>query len=318
MFRVGVDLGGTNISVGVIDDNYKIIGRARAKTNLPRESTKIIEDLIKCVNRAVRNAKITIDEVESIGVGTPGAVNVETGVVEFSSNLNFYNAPIKELMEKSLNSPVYVTNDANCAAIAEKKLGAGRNTSDFIAITLGTGIGGGIIINNKLLTGVNGAAGEIGHMVIKYDGIKCGCGRNGCWEKYASATALKMQTKEALLNDKDKESIIWEFIKGDINKVNAKVAFDAMKKGDEIGKLLVERYIDYLACGITNLINLYQPEVLCIGGGMSNEGNILLRPVIERVKKQRYSIHSSRQTRICIAQLKNDAGVIGAALLNEM
>lgn len=318
MFRVGVDLGGTNISVGVIDDNLKIIGRGRLKTNLPRSSDEIFADIVKCVKTAVKKANITMDDVYIIGVGTPGAVNIETGVVEFSSNLKFYDAPIKAEIEKALKKPVYVTNDANCAALAEKILGTGKGTSDFIAITLGTGIGGGIIINNKLLTGVNGAAGEIGHMVIRYNGVECGCGRKGCFEKYASATALKQQTLEALFKDKDKTSLMWKLIKDDLTKVNAKIPFDAMKKGDKLGTQLVNRYINYLSCGITNLINLYQPEVLCIGGGMSNEGNAILKPVIRRVERDRYSIHSSKQTKICIAELKNDAGVIGAALLNEM
>jgi len=318
MYRVGVDLGGTNISVGVIDENLNIIGRGKLKTNLPRSFDEIFSDIVKAVHMAVEDAGISMNDVLSIGAGTPGAVDLESGVVEFSSNLNFYNAPFKSELEKAFGKPAFVTNDANCAALAEKMLGTGKGVKDFIAITLGTGIGGGIFIHDKMLTGVNGAAGETGHMVIQTEGIKCGCGRKGCWEKYASATAIVQQTKDALLKDNYKKSYIWNLIDNDISKVNGRTAFDAMRNCDELGTRIVEKYIYYLACGITNLINVFQPQAFCIGGGMSNEGDALLLPVVEMVEKERYSIHSSKQTKICIAELKNDAGVIGAALLNEI
>ena len=318
MYRVGIDLGGTNISVGVIDEKFNIIGRGKLKTNLPRSFDEIFPNIVEAVNMAAEDAGISMHDVLSIGVGAPGAINVESGVVESSSNLGFYNVPLKAELQKVLGKTVFLTNDANCAALAEKMLGAGKGVKDLIVITLGTGIGGGIFVNDKMLTGVNGSAGEIGHIVIENDGVECSCGRKGCWEKYASATAIGRQTKEVLMKDKHKESYMWELIGNDISKVNGRTAFDAMKNGDNLGKQIVDKYIDYLACGITNLINLFQPQVLCIGGGMSNEGNALLLPVIERVEKQRYSIHSSKQTKICIAELKNDAGIIGAALLNEI
>lgn len=318
MFRVGVDLGGTNISVGVVNSDFKIIGRAKVKTNAPRNEKEIFEDIIYCVEKACDKSGIKVSDVVSIGVGTPGSVNCETGVVEFCNNLNFNNAPIKEYIENKLKKPVYVTNDANCAALAEKKIGAGKGTKDFIAITIGTGIGSGIFVGNKMLTGVNGAAGEVGHMVIDFAGAQCNCDRKGCFEKYASATALKNQTKQALVSDKNKRSCIWKLIKDNISNVNGKTAFDAMRMGDELGTDIVNTYIKYLACGITNIINLFQPEVLCIGGGVSNEGDTLLNLVIDIVKRDRYSRYSNKQTKICIAKLKNDAGIIGAALLNDI
>lgn len=318
MFRVGVDLGGTNISVGVIDDSLKIIGRSVAKTNLPRTADEIFKDIIKAIYTAVDDAGINIYDVSTIGVGAPGAINIETGVIEFSSNLNFYDAPIKQFIEESLNKPVFITNDGNCAALAEKIVGVGKGKKDFIAITVGTGIGGGIFVNDKMMTGFNGAASEIGHMVIEYNGIKCKCGRNGCWERYASATALRRDTLNALSKDTNKSSCIWRFVNNDLSKVNAKVTFDAMREGDKLATELVEMFLDYLSCGITNLINLFQPQVLCIGGGVSNEGENLLQPIRKRVENKRYSFYSSEQTEICIASLKNDAGIIGAALLNEI
>lgn len=318
MYRVGVDLGGTNITVGIIDENLTIIGRSKLKTNLPRHFDEVFSDIIRAIYFAIEDADISIIDISSIGVGVPGAVDSQSGVIDFSSNLKIYNMSIKSELEKTFNKPVFITNDANCAALAEKKVGAGRNAKNLIAITLGTGIGGGVIINDKLITGVNGATGEIGHMVIDFDGIECGCGRKGCWEKYASATALARQTKEALAKDLYKKSIIWEMIENDLSKIGARTAFEAMKNGDKIGKQIVDGYIKYLACGITNLINIFQPDVLCIGGGMSNEGDTLLIPVIRIVEKERYSLYSSKQTKICIAELKNDAGIIGAALLNEI
>lgn len=318
MFRVGVDLGGTNISVGVIDDNLKIIGRAKTKTAMPRSANEILDDIIMCVEESCNKAGVDITQVESIGVGAPGSVDVKSGVVEFSNNLNFKNTPIKEYIENKLHIPVYVTNDANCAALGEKCVGTGKGTKDFIAITIGTGIGGGIFVGDKMLTGINGSAGEVGHIVIDFNGDKCNCDRLGCWERYASATALKMQTKEALKSDKNKNSCIWKLIKDDLSNINGRTAFDAMRMGDALGSEIVDTYISYLACGITNLINLFQPEVLCIGGGVSNEGDTLLEPVVKLVERDRYSRYSSKQTKICIAQLKNDAGIIGAALLNEV
>lgn len=190
-------------------------------------------------------------------------------------------------------------------------------TKDFIAVTLGTGIGAGIFVNNSMLIGVNGSAGEVGHMVIDVDGEDCNCSRVGCWEQYASATALIAQTKQALKKDIDKTSVMWKLINNDLSKVSARTAFDAQRQNDQLGTEVVDAYVKYLACGITNLINLFQPEVLCIGGGISNEGDNLLKPLIKIVEKERYSRYSNNQTKICIAKLKNDAGIIGAALLDE-
>ena len=184
-----------------------------------------------------------------------------------------------------------------------------------MAITLGTGVGGGVIFDGKILSGANGAGGELGHTVTVMDGEKCTCGRNGCYEAYASATALIRQTKEAM--KADPSSKMWE-IAGDIDKVNGLTAFEAMRAGDESGKKVVDRYIYYIACGITNFINIFQPEVLCLGGGVCNEGDNLLLPLKAIVEKERYSKISNVQTELKIAQLGNDAGIIGAALLSTM
>lgn len=314
MYRIGVDLGGTNIAVGVINEKYEIIGRGKAKTNMPRPAKEIFDDIVKCILQAVENAKIDISEVESIGIGTPGSCDQDNGVIIYANNLDFYNVPAVEYInEKIPGVKVHIENDANCAALGEALAGSGVGKESFIAITLGTGVGSGIVLNGKILTGYNGAGGELGHVAIKFDGEECNCGRVGCWERYASARALVNQTKTAMLEHK--ESKMWELCDGDIEKAGGRTAFDAMRAGDEIGTQVVDNYIKYVAIGTVNVINGFQPEMLCFGGGICNEGDTLLNPIREYVAKWRYSKQQEKQTEICRATLGNDAGIIGAALV---
>lgn len=315
MYRIGVDLGGTNIVAGVVDEYYKIVAKAKRKTACPRPAGEILADISACVNEAVKTAGITMDEVKSIGIGTPGSVNKRMGIIEYANNLGFDKVPARDILLKYFDKPIYIENDANCAALGEAVAGAGGNVENFVAITLGTGVGSGIIVNGKIVNGCNDAAGEMGHSVIVVDGEPCTCGRKGCWEAYSSATALVRQTKAAM--EENKASIMWEVVDGDISKVNGRTAFDAMRKGDTAAKQVVDTYIKYLAAGVTNVVNVFQPDVLCIGGGIGCEGEPLLAPVREYVAKERYSIHCGKQTQICSAVLGNDAGVIGAALLDE-
>ena len=315
MYRIGVDLGGTNIVAGVVDEFYKIVAKAKRKTACPRPAGEILADIAACVNEAVKTAGITMDEVKSIGIGTPGSVNKRMGIVEYANNLGFDKVPARDILLKYFDKPIYIENDANCAALGEAVAGAGGNVENFVAITLGTGVGSGIIVNGKIVNGCNDAAGEMGHSVIVVDGEPCTCGRKGCWEAYSSATALVRQTKAAM--EENKESLMWEVVDGDISKVNGRTAFDAMRKGDTAAKQVVDTYIRYLAAGVTNVVNTFQPDVLCIGGGIGCESEPLLAPVREYVAKERYSIHCGKQTQICSAVLGNDAGVIGAALLDE-
>lgn len=315
MYRIGVDLGGTNIVAGVVDEFYKIVAKAKRKTACPRPAGEILADIAACVNEAVKTAGITMDEVKSIGIGTPGSVNKRMGIIEYANNLGFDKVPARDILLKYFDKPIYIENDANCAALGEAVAGAGGNVENFVAITLGTGVGSGIIVNGKIVNGCNDAAGEMGHSVIVVDGEPCTCGRKGCWEAYSSATALVRQTKAAM--EENKASLMWEVVDGDIAKVNGRTAFDAMRKGDTAAKQVVDTYIRYLAAGVTNVVNTFQPDVLCIGGGIGCEGEPLLAPVREYVAKERYSIHCGKQTQICSAVLGNDAGVIGAALLDE-
>lgn len=313
MYRIGVDLGGTNIAVGVVDENYKIVGRGKVKTNAPRPAEEIFDDIAKAINLAVEDAGITMDEVSTVGVGTPGSVNKESGLIEFSNNLEFDHVPAKEMLESRTGKPCVFENDANAAALGEAYAGAGNGVKNLVAVTLGTGVGSGIILGGKVMSGINDAAGEMGHMVIVVNGEQCNCGRKGCWERYASATALIAQTKAKMAECPD--SLMWKECEGDINKVGGRTAFNAMYAGDAAAKEVVDKYIYYVSVGVTNIVNTFQPDVVCIGGGISNEGENLLGPVRKYVEAERYTKYSKKQTKICKAVLGNDAGIIGAALV---
>ena len=313
MYRLGIDLGGTNIVAGVVDEEYNIVAKASCKTDVPRPEKEICDSMAEVALEAIKKANITIDDVESIGIGVPGAVNPETGIIEYSANLFFHNWSVVEMMEERLNTKVKIENDANAAALGEYLAGSAKGAKNAVAITLGTGVGGGIIIDGKIYSGSNYAGAELGHMVIVKDGKECGCGRKGCWEAYASATALINMTKEAIRNEKPEFSYMLNLCDDDINNVTGKTAFDAQIAGDPTGKAVVDEYISYLACGITNVINIFQPDVLCIGGGVSKQGDNLLNPVRAIVEAERITKHNDKQTYICTATLGNDAGIIGAA-----
>ena len=312
MFTIGIDLGGTNIVAAVVDEKYNIIAKAKTPTAVPRSADLIFDDIAKVCKEAVEKAGLTMNDISSVGLGTPGTVNSD-GVIEFANNLNFDNVPAKDMIIERLgDKPVYVANDANCAALGEAYAGCGNGAKNFIAVTLGTGVGSGVIIDGKIVTGVNNAGGECGHMVIVVDGEACTCGRHGCWEAYASATALINQTKKAM--EQYPDSVMHQLAKEE-GKVSGKTAFDAMRIGDIAGIKVVDQYIKYVACGIINLVNALQPEIICVGGGICNEGETLLRPLRRYIEAERYSVYSKIQTKILKAELGNDAGIIGAAIL---
>ncbi len=310
MYRIGIDLGGTNIVAGIVDENYKLIATARCKTNTPRPADEIIGDMARVSREAVSTAGLTMDDIDGVGVGSPGSCNSVTGIVERAANLGFINEPVQEKLHKLLDKPVHIENDANAAAYGEMLAGAAKGTSHSICITLGTGVGGGAIVDGQIFSGHNFAGGEFGHTVIVADGELCTCGRRGCWEAYSSATALIRQTKAAM--DVHKDSVMWQ-LSDNGTCVTGRTAFDAMRAGDEAGKQVVEQYIRYLACGLANMVNIFQPEVLCIGGGISHEGETLLAPVRDLIAKEQFAQTTESKTRFVAAELGNDAGIIGAA-----
>lgn len=316
MYYLGIDLGGTNIAAGVVDEAYQIIGRGERKTNMPRPAEAIVDDMAAAARDAVADAGLSIPQITGCGVGSPGSVNSVEGIVYHSNNLDFNMLPLKKMIEERLNVNCLVHNDANAAALGEMLCGAGKGTSSFVAITLGTGVGGGVIINNSMLTGSNFAGGELGHTVIEVDGETCTCGQKGCWEAYASATGLIRQTKRKM--EQCPDSKMWEIAERNGGKVNGRTAFDAMRAGDVAAKAVVDQYCTYVACGVTNMVNIFQPEVLCIGGGISKEGETLLQPVRAYVEKNHFSKNIAQQTVIKAAELGNDAGIIGAAFLHTL
>ncbi|MCC8069109.1 MAG: ROK family glucokinase [Ruminococcus sp.] len=314
-YYVGIDLGGTNIVAGVVDENYNIINKASVKTNRPRPEKEIADDMAKVALQAIQEANLTVDDVEWIGIGTPGIANSKEGIIEYSCNLGFDNTPMVKYIQEHINKPVYVENDANAAAYGEYVAGAGKGHSSLVCITLGTGVGGGVVTDGKILTGFNFAGAELGHMVIEVDGVQCSCGRKGCFEAYSSATGLIRMTKEAM--EKDKKSSMWDLVRERNNKVSARISYDAMRMGDKSATEVVDKFTKYLASGLTNVINIFQPEVLCIGGGVCNEGDALLNPVKELIAKEVYTKNSPKNTDVVIAKLGNDAGIIGAAFLGR-
>ena len=297
MYNLGIDLGGMSVKVGVVDENNSIIGKAAVPTNSPnqppRPADDIMDDIATACHLAVENAGVSFDDVENIGLGCPGSVNSATGMLEFSGNLGMKNYPVAEKLKERLGRKVFIENDANAAAFGESIAGAAKGARNAVCVTLGTGVGGGIIIDRKIYSGSNYAGGD--------------------WEAYASASALIYQTQLKMLDCKT--SSMWNIADGDLRNVNGKTAFDAYRMGDKAGIEVVNRYIFYIACGVANVINIFQPDIICIGGGVSKEGDTLLAPLMSYVNKERFGKNLAKQTEIVVATLGNDAGIIGAANL---
>ena len=312
-YYIGIDLGGTNIAAGVVNENKEIVAKTSIKTGSGRPVDLIADDMASAAKQAAEIAGLTLEDVEWVGIGAPGTANKASGIIEYSNNLGWHGVPLVKMLEERTGKKVYIENDANAAAYGEYVAGAAKDADISVMVTLGTGVGGGVVIHNKIYTGFNFAGAELGHSVIVVDGRTCTCERKGCLEAYASATGLITTTKEYM--EKYKDSIMWELVEHDLSKVSGRTAFDAMRKGDAAGKQVVDSYIKYLACGITNIINTFQPDILCIGGGISHEGDTLVVPLKEIVKREVYSRNSARNTEIVAASLGNDAGIIGAALL---
>ncbi len=313
MYKLGIDLGGTNIVAGVVDENFKIIAKGKRKTALPRSAEEIANDMVEASLEAIEKAGLKLDDIDACGIGAPGSVDPQTGFIAYSNNLGFYDVPLGEMMNKKMGKAFYLENDANAAAYGEYIAGAGKGTNNFVAITLGTGVGSGIIVDGKILSGSNFAGAELGHTVIQMNGESCTCGRNGCFEAYASATALIRQTKQAM--ERYPESIMWELCGKNKDKVSGLTAFDAMRKGDMAGKEVVDKYIEYLSVGVANVINIFQPDMVCIGGGVSHEGDNLIIPLKQKLNGEDYARHMSKRADVKTAALGNDAGIIGAAYL---
>ncbi len=314
MYRIGVDLGGTNIAVGIVDEKYKIIAQNSAKTKKERGAKAIVKDIALLIEDLLSETGIKVDEICSAGIGVPGAVDTKKGVVAFSNNLDFYNTELKKMLKDSTGFDFFVANDANAAAFGEYIAGSGKGSDNFVLMTIGTGIGAGIVINGKIYTGVNGAAAEIGHTVIVKDGIPCSCGRKGCFERYASASALTSMAQKAA--EENTNSELYKLCGGDIKKIEGRTVFAAIEKNDKTAGEVLDKFIEYLAVGVTDIVNALQPDVLAIGGGVSAAGDVLINPLKQRVQIEDYARFCELKTIIKAAVLSNDAGIIGAAYLD--
>lgn len=316
MKYVGVDIGGTNLKAGLVDENGVLLATQKMKVASIADDDGLAWTVASLVQELAHTVNLSVSDVASVGVGVPGTVEIRSGSINYTCNLPLRNVPLRKLFHRYLSIPLYIENDANCAALAEFLVGAGRDSKRFVTITLGTGVGAGIVHNGKIYHGANGMAGEVGHMVIQRGGLPCPCGRHGCWEQYASATALKRMTAAALAAHP--HSILAQVVAENEGRVSGQSAFIAARRGDPVGQQVCDEYVDYLACGVVNVVNIFQPDTLAIGGGVSNEAEEqLLLPVQQRVARESIPCGRDRRTRIVKAELGNRAGLIGAALLGK-
>ena len=317
MVYIGVDLGGTNIKAGVVDDEGRIIRQASIPTGHPRGEKAICDDIVALSKRLLEESGFSLNQVAAIGIGSPGTMNPDTGTVIYGNNLDWKDVPLKQYVSEGFGEnspPVYIENDANVAAFGELYAGSAKGAESAVVLTIGTGLGSGSIINSKIINGHFHGGGEFGHMVVERGGKPCTCGRRGCVEAYASATGLIGLTRDEM--ERSPDSLMHKLAK-ERGKVTGKTSFDAMKQGDEAGARVVDLFIDYLACFIANIINALQPEVISIGGGVSNEGDTLLIPLREKVSREVYGGPELPSTEIRICTLGNDAGIVGAAMMGK-
>jgi len=312
-FYLGIDLGGTNIAAGIVNENYEIIVKHREKTDAKKPFEDIVADIARTGKRAVELSGIPFSQIKAVGFGTPSCINPNTRLLVNANNLGWRNVPLPSEMEKHFGIPVFIRNDADCAALGEALAGAAKEYDSALMVTLGTGVGGGIIMNKKIFNGCDQMGSEIGHTKLVYGGVQCTCGQYGCLESYGSATGLIRQTKEAIVSHPD--SLLAKEYSLRLGEIDARTAFDMARLGDSTAAAVVEQYISYLAAGLSTLVCLFRPQVIIIGGGVSNEGETLLRPLNEKLFYSTYAAAEIGVPSAIRATLGNDAGLIGAAML---
>jgi len=309
---IGVDIGGMSIKAGIVDVDGKVIAKDRVPTHTENGNEPFLKDMKGLIVSLIEQGKKLGYKIEGIGFGAPGVVNNKLGTIDYATNLKLYNVPVKEFL-KDLNIPIYISNDANVACLAEQRWGAAKGYSTCVLITLGTGIGSGIVIDNKLFEGNLGKGAEIGHMVIVVDGVECNCGRKGCFEKYASTSALIRETQEIMKNNND--SMMWNYCGHNLEQVDGLTSFECAKQGDKAASEVVDLYIKYLGEGLLNVCNIFRPEAIILGGGISDQKEYLRKKVQDYLELHYYGYHETPRSEVLIATLKNDAGIIGAAAL---
>lgn len=305
--RIGIDVGATTIKAALCAETGEIIRRQSVDTIVGQEDA-FLKSLSDICSTLCQEQGIAISEILQIGIGMPGSLDIKNGVLLFGTNLGLSNVNLRAGLQAIFSCPIKIENDANCAALGESTAGAGRGMPIIVVITLGTGIGGGIVMNGKLFGGCNDIASELGHMVIKRGGLKCNCGRKGCFEMYASASAFVRRTQKMLAKRHKVDSILRE------GELTGKRICDAIDAGDFVAKKAFDRYVKDLTCGVANIVNILQPDCIVIGGGLSNYGEKLIAPVRNAVARETFRC-TENNTQIVQATLGNDAGLIGAAFL---
>lgn len=309
---IGVDLGGTNIAAGIVDDHGNIKYEKSIPTKANRPEKQIINDIKNLILDIISEYKISKNDIEAIGIGIPGLAD-KKGNVKFCVNLKWKNVPLSKILSEEFDIPIFIDNDATVAALAEYECGSMKGAESAILLTLGTGIGGGIVINGKIYSGANGIGSEIGHTVVGENFYNCNCGRNGCLETFSSSTAIIKYTKK-LMSESNENTLLYEKINGDIDKLDAKTIFDCAKEGDKIANLAVNRLVKYLSIGILNIVNFIDPEIIVLGGGVAGAGQYLLNMLINEVMPNK-NFKELPIGKIVLAELGNKAGIIGAAMI---
>lgn len=312
-YYVGLDVGGTNLAAGVVDEEYRMLSKVEIPTRANQSIEEITDDMAAVTLEAVREAKLTVNDFHSWGIGMPSYVNPKTDLLVHANCFGWRNVPIYQYLEGKLPLPVHIENDANCAALGEVLAGAARKERNVILLTLGTGVGGGIIIEGKIFCGGDLLGAELGHAKLVYNGELCTCGQKGCVEAYCSATALIRQMKEAAVKAPD--SLLWELCGGDLDRVEGKSLFEAVRRGDITAKQVLWQYADYLSCAMSTYITLFRPDKMILGGGIANAGELLLEPLRERLIINTFAGSEIGVPEVITAKLGNDAGIIGAAFL---
>lgn len=314
-YRVGIDLGGTNIKAGIVNEEYQIVRQASVPTLVRRSPEEVMDDMAELVKKLLLEEKIEKKDVLGVGIGSPGMIDAVHKVVVYSNNFGWENIAIGEYLEKKLGLEISISNDANCAALGEVKAGAAKNAKNCVMITLGTGVGGGVVINGKIFEGGHAGGAELGHTTLIAGGEQCTCGRKGCFEAYASATALIRDTKRAA--EANEKSMIWRLCDENLEHITGKTVFDAMQTGDETARKVVKQYLNYLGEGITNIVNIFRPDKVLLSGGVCNQGENLTRPLQSYIAQNSFAKEKGWLPEIGIATLGDLTGILGAAALVE-
>lgn len=312
MVRIGIDVGGTNVTAGVVDEDRRIVCQVKARTASFPDGRAMVAGMLRLAREAAELAGVAQSEVCAVGVGIPGTVDRKSGSVVKTLNAPLDGTPVRALFQREWDVPVRLHNDACCAVLGEGLAGCGRESGFLMMFTLGTGVGGSYL--KKTAHGLELCGTEIEHMVIHAGGAPCPCSRRGCWEQYSSATALKRQTREAMLADRN--SIMWALCGGDLDQVRGKTAFLAMEQGDRTAKALCDTYRSDLADGLANAVNIFSPDMICLGGGIAHEKRENLLDPVQRMVEERTKVKQGmNRLRFARAERAGDAGIVGAALL---